>query len=286
MNQLAPHLHSCSADILTEKGIPVSRSSPLPLSTGGGARPAGSDAEDPYHPAPIRCFLILPALLCLLVLCACSTVEENRRINKIKTFTSEYFTTLLASTPENQELWDMQSFTIFGYGSIPFFEIPIASPGVRIHKSAEDPLVYEVVKSFWIEGEDSAGERLRLKRKLHFELRAAGDEGAWRVLRAWYTDDTPLSTWEQAGRFAFWSLLGPLILGLATVGILQGFLPSGANLAGCVRLTTLLVALPLAGYAAFVCFGSGVSVLISLAVYLGFALLLYTLFQRVLQSRQ
>ena len=133
MNQLAPHLHSCSADILTEKGIPVSRSSPLPLSTGGGARPAGSDAEDPYHPAPIRCFLILPALLCLLVLCACSTVEENRRINKIKTFTSEYFTTLLASTPENQELWDMQSFTIFGYGSIPFFEIPIASTGVRIH---------------------------------------------------------------------------------------------------------------------------------------------------------
>jgi len=231
-----------------------------------------------------RYLIFLLAVLYLVGLTSCASVEENRRQNKIKVFANEFFQTLVSPTQENQELWDMETFNIYGYGVIPFFEIPIASPGIRINKSPDSLQVYEVVQSLWIEGVDDNGEGVKLKRKLHYMLLTSEDETQWQVLRTWYSDDQPLSTWEQAGRWAFWSFLGPLLLAFGIVGIFVSNLLPNINLLGCMRIIAMVVALPLVGYASLVFFGSVEAVLIGLAIYLVIAFLIFAIIQRFLRS--
>jgi hypothetical protein len=96
-----------------------------------------------------------------------------------------------------------------------------------------------------------------------------------------FRDVQPLTFWRQLGTWLFWSFIGPILLGFWFASITTGE-------TGCFRTTAGVLALPIAGYAAYVCFGSTLAVIIGLIVYViitGFIFLLLLIFEKSMSHR-
>ncbi len=219
---------------------------------------------------------ILIGLLILLTSAAC-TEEAKASADALQQAEK-----LIVSTPETNILWGMQTFRVFGRGTVlGLSDMAAGQSTTQVQKISDQPAVYAVIIPAWFEGTDLNGKHIIEKRTFYVELVGTVEEGTrvWRVQNYEARDIKPLSFGQQLWTWLGWSFLGPFLLGLIFVAwLLNWDFKAFPIIVG-------IVALPLTGYAAYICFGSVGAVVIGLILYIGVVSLLFLLLNAWAQSR-
>jgi hypothetical protein len=189
--------------------------------------------------------------------------------NSVYTATAENYLgkQLSKETPENQQLWGMADFKIFGRQFLFNQNVPTESTISKTEKDVTIPV--------WVSGHTLNGDSEKWIRKIHITVKF--ENRKYTIERiSLEGGKTLLTISHQAAIWIFWSLLGP------TVILFFLFLwgaEKSISVFSAWQILVSFLAVPLAGYLAYVFLGAGWAIWIGILVYLLLGYLYLQLFK-------
>jgi hypothetical protein len=227
-----------------------------------------------------RNMMIVLGLVALVTCLACTSQSRaNMEAYKHAQEAQEEAEKLLVSSPETQSCWDMKDFHVFGRGDLLGFDIA-AGTTAEVKKIADSPETFAVTIPLWVEGHDPSGKPIKLSRTLYVEI-VEGERSQWQAQNCEFRDDRPLTFWRQLRTWLFWSFIGPVLV--ASWFAFQGGRDFSEKV-GCARVGASILALPIAGYSAHVCFGSTTAVIVGIIAYIVISCIMLALLMAIISG--
>ena len=189
---------------------------------------------------------LLLALACLMCI-SCAEVKRKKAVTK---FAEEQYRSLSKNDAELRDHTGLKQVRLFGRDMAGF------ANQLKMEKSKTATDTYAVHVPFWCEGIDGKGGVVRKRCQLNFSVRVGPDGKAFSEEATAWDDQGALTFTRQ-----FWTWVG-VVLGVMAIVVFFG---AGNSEEVFVRGTIAWVLLlPIAGYAARVCFGSWPAVAVCL----------------------
>ena len=197
-----------------------------------------------------RSVIILASLAVLVTCVACAERRQNiQHLNQAKVIADKYFATVSEPGPEADSVFGLSDAAVFGRHFL------LSESAAR--KDGDSWERFRVTVRFWIRGVDATGKTTRRRRQMDI-LVAVTENESLEVVGVESQVDKPLTFVRQVLTWLLWSFLGPIVLAGFLVGISERL----------ALWAWMLSALPLQIYAAFVCFGTVLAVVLCTVFYL------------------
>jgi hypothetical protein len=180
---------------------------------------------------------------------------------------------MVTTGTENEQFWGLRNFTVFG--SPPFLRANsptqkvldrgcYTAPFLGIPIKRCPPVRTQVDVPIWIRGTTPAGETGRWKQTLSFMVERPLGEQNHRITMTTLSERQPLSFPIQVLTWLFWSLVGPTALMIVAWGYMQNYCSLRT-----MQIIFSILAVPLAGYLAYIFFADKGMIWIFVLVYIG-----------------